>query len=113
MDECKFQMKEYRNGYVLTDVETDAYEITIPAFYEGKRILRIGEYAFSNQLLLEKITLSEGIEEIAPFAFDGSGFLEELSIPQSVSQIGEYAFMNCSRLQRITIPSGASAMISA
>ena len=63
-------------------------EVTVP---DGVR--RIGEGAFRDSILLEKVILPEGLEEIGNRAFEYC-YLQDIVFPDSLLVIGDYAF-NC------------------
>ena len=63
-------------------------EITIPG-----RIKIIGESAFRDCEVLEKVFIEDGVQEIREYAFTNCYELKEVHIPKSVTKIDDYAFM--------------------
>lgn len=57
------------------------------------------ERAFENNLLLEKIVVSELIEEIDKYAFAGCTSLKSVTIGADVEVIKVYALQNCENLE--------------
>ena len=67
-------------------------------------ITSIGEGAFSELIILEKVEILGEITKIGEWAFFGCPKLKEINIPDSVTVIGDRAFGNCSSLEPINIP---------
>ncbi|MGI6781380.1 MAG: leucine-rich repeat protein [Acholeplasmataceae bacterium] len=67
----------------------------------------IKDYAFKN-IRLEKIELNEGLVQIGQYAFSDMVLLEQINIPSTVTSIGQYAFSNSSKIPAITIPDGVT-----
>lgn len=66
--------------------------ITVPAVMQGKPVLEIGAYSFSNKIT--DIELSEGILSINENAFRYASSLSTVRMPLSLISIGAYAFHN-------------------
>ena len=60
---------------------------------------QVGEQAFDGCTKLTKISLGEGITEIAFRAFADCSGVTELTVPKSVTVIGEDAFSGCSAIK--------------
>ena len=91
------QSNELRYEYLSNGVEITGYVgypevLTIPAEIDGKKVVGIGERAFSRCLTLKKITAEEGLEYIAPYAFYECSSLSSIDIPDSIRKIGRKAF---------------------
>ena len=65
----------------------DVKELDVPA-----SVKCIGVAGFAYNGYLEKVTLHEGLEDIAKDAFSGCFNLSEITIPSTVKRIGRYAF---------------------
>lgn len=110
-------------------MEGTADELTVPAYIDGRPVVKIdssafysqiyltkvtlpptlreiGEYAFAYCEALQKVTLSEGLEVMGKSAFDGCVSLADISIPETVTEVRESAFLNCESLTAIDIPKG-------
>ncbi len=84
--------------------ETDTYTVTglgeaegttdliIPAYYEGKAVTSIGEWAFMFCSGLTSIVIPDSVTSIGEHAFEGCEGLTSIVIPDSVSSIGQSAF---------------------
>lgn len=53
---------------------------------------------------IEKVTIEEGVNNIAPEQFRRYTALKEITIPDSVKRIGTYAFADCRSLEHIDLP---------
>ena len=128
-DESKIRF-EYmiKSGEVtITGMEGTADELVVPAFIDGRPVVKIAETAFYSQIYLTKATLphtlkeieeyafaycenlqkvnmAEGVEIIGESAFDGCVSLSEIRLPSTVTEIYGSAFLNCESLTEIEIP---------
>ena len=71
----------------------------------------IGDYAFADNVGIEKVTISEASEgftiiSIGNHAFEGCVGLTDLVLPASVNSLGSHAFYGCTSLASVNIPSG-------
>lgn len=106
----------------------EATEVTIPANYDGYKVLSIGnidagnnskerfnifgkENSLSNTSVT-KIVLSEGIEVIETAAFSGcTGLTGTLDLPTTLKEIKAYAFNKCNKLKgTLVIPEGVKVI---
>ena len=81
-------------GAVITKYTGNASSISVPSSIEGRSVVKISEYAFS-ETNVKTVILPNGICEIDWFAFYKCPFLEKIYIPSSVSSIGYGAFDYC------------------
>ncbi len=79
----------YVEGYHGTDSE-----IEIPAFYKGKPVEYVGDWAFENKTSLTKVTIADGVQSIGICAFYGCTNLTTVELPDSLT-VGLYAFYHC------------------
>ena len=84
------------------DAEESAYELGTPS-----TLRTIGAYAF-NKSRLEKLVLSEGLEEIGNSAFEEVTVLSSVSLPSSLKVIGNRAFGRVRTLSTLTIASDSN-----
>ncbi len=106
-------------------------DVVIPQTIDGKTVVSISSFAFSNITylksitipdtvkaigndafydcrLLSKVTLSSNIEVIDDCAFQDCFSLESIELPKTLVEIGDEAFMGCKRLEAIIIPEGVT-----
>ena len=79
-------------------------DIVIPAKINGVAVASIKNNAFTDNNILRRVTIAEGIRSIGYNAFRRCGNLEEVILPDSVTEIGDYAFVGCTKLEKITLP---------
>ena len=91
--------------YICTGIN-DYYPpstITIPAYYNGKRVKEIGGNGFVDWSgRIKNIIISEGIESIGRLAIYCSG-ITSITIPNSVNYIHGMAFGGCDMLETVYI----------
>ena len=96
-----FEKIEGANEYEIVDYTGDLTELTLPEYYSGMPVTRIGQNAFRDAGL-ENITFSSNLEQIDNMAFYGND-LVSIEIPASVTSISYNAFMYCYDLEKITV----------
>ena len=64
----------------------------------------IGDYAFAECELIERVVLRSGFKSIGEGAFMNDAALSEIELPDTTTGIGAYAFYGCSSLTSVTIP---------
>ena len=101
----------------ISDCETLATEIEIPAEIDGLPVTSIGDNAYDNAFMgcyrLTHIEIPDNITTIGSYTFSDCISLENITIPESVASIGEGAFNYCKSLTSIEIPSSVTSIESA
>jgi hypothetical protein len=87
----------------ITDCNSAATVVTIPATIEGKPVTSIGSYAFYENSFLTSVDIPNSVIIIGYSAFSGCRRLASLTIPDSVTTIGSRSFENCDSLVSIAI----------
>ena len=106
-DESKIRF-EYmiKSGEVtITGMEGTADELVVPAFIDGRPVVKIAETAFYSQIYLTKATLPHTLKEIEEYAFAYCENLQKVNMAEGVEIIGESAFDGCVSLSEIRLPS--------
>lgn len=78
--------------------------------FKKYKVVKIGDYAFSQHYNLETIKLPNTITEIGSDAFSWCGMLKEIEIPSTVKKIGCSAFDCCGNLVKVNIPDGITTL---
>lgn len=84
---------------------TDKY-LTIPKTYRGLPIVKIADFAFSNNNELTGIELSDNIGEIGSFAFAKCKNLTTVKLGKNIKNIGYSAFLSCGKMENVVFPEG-------
>ncbi len=101
------------------DTETDSYIVTgigsckdtnviIPPIFEGKPVVDIDAWAFTNCSSLISVIVPYSVKEISIYAFMGCSSLTKISISNSVTVIELCSFSNCTSLENIVIPNSVT-----
>lgn len=94
------------NGeYSASDDNADGYsEVTVNV--SGDNVFSADTLSFSVKTNLKKITIPDGVTQIADASFNGYTALTDVTIPSSVQVINEGAFSSCTALTNVTISDG-------
>ncbi len=111
-----YRYKLESNGEItITGYTGKESNIIVPSEIDGKKVTRIGDYAFNSYdnddytgVSLRSVVLPEGIYSIGEAAFSNCIFLESITLPKGLISMGD--FENCIRLQYITIPDSVTSM---
>ena len=103
----EFVYQKYSYSYTEDGkgISIDAYngseeQVEVPAYIEGKRVIKIGNDAFSDAKNLKTVKISAGVKELGDRVFYGSKKLKTIQIPKSLEKIGELAFEDTKWLQK-------------
>ena len=88
--------------YGLTNMTT----ATIPAAYQGEKVVGLRGNTFSNMPFLREVTLPDTITEIRGQAFKNCGSLESVRLPEHLTYLGGEAFYHCTSLEEVNLPDG-------
>ena len=97
----KFKLLNNKEEYYLAQATQIDSVVTIPSIYNGKRVTKIGCYAFNGCDLLENIIITNGITNIEYCAFKNCDSLKTIIIPISITFVGDGAFLGCDSLKTI------------
>lgn len=70
----------------------------------------IGEGAFEENSVVEKIILPDSVKKIEAYAFWKCDRLKTVILGKGIKQVGDFAFMNCTGLETMTIPSSVQSI---
>ena len=85
----------------ITKYKGSATEVVIPDEISGKKVLSIGDEAFSDCLKLTGIKIPDSVTSIGYKAFYRCVNLKSISIPYGVKSIEEGTFGGCYSLKNI------------
>ena len=83
----------------------DKADTVVPNVIEGKRVLSIGDQAYSNCAGIHTLVVSEGIESIGNNAFNDCKGLSSVKLPTTLTYIGSRAFSSTA-ISSIDLPNG-------
>ena len=86
---------EQNQNAVVHEVRSDSPEITLPETVEGRKIVAVGAYCFSDRK--RKETNQNGITTVNGEPCDHSAqgeFVEKITLPDAVERIENAAFFN-------------------
>lgn len=111
--------------YIVNDTEigiktilknTNEESLIIPSSIDGKTVVEIANYAFSNNFngntSIKSIVVPNTIRKIGNNAFENCIYIENVSFSSNsqLNFLGNYAFMNCTNLNMVLIPSTVSTI---
>ena len=99
-----FNWCEDEDSYVST------YNDTLESIMIPDTVIRIGNHAFRNCLILDGIVMPKSLRFIGDHAFGGCKALSTVNLPESVMEIGDAAFCGCEALTSINIPNSLSKL---
>lgn len=98
-------------GYIVVhNSELNAVTATIPATYNGKPVVAIGNSVFQKCTSLMTVSLPDSIVSIGDSAFGGCESLISFALPASLKSVGTLAFYGCYNLANFTVPEGLTVI---
>ena len=99
-DETSLSFAGCTGGVMVSNCNDSASgELVIPSYYNGHKVVAIGDWAFDNCMSLTKVVIPEGVTAIGESAFEGCMSLKSIIFPESLKSIGAYAFFCCDALE--------------
>jgi len=87
-------------GNILVKYKGTEKDVSVP-----DDVKVIGESAFENNTILERVVLPKSVEKIEPYAFWGCDNLATVTLGKGLTAVGDFAFTGCKGLKEMTIPS--------
>ena len=102
----RYVLKE--DGAVIQKIAAMREELVIPAVLDGHPVGEVGSRVLerSGSVQVKTLIIEEGIRRIGDYAFSYSMDLERLQLPESLVSIGRGAFSFCHSLNRVNLPAG-------
>ena len=98
---CSFTYREEEQGITVTQCTSCGEKAVIPGRIEEKPVIRIGEYAFSEQKALREAWLPFSVTRIDRHAFYNCRRLASVSLSAEAVEIWDGAFKNCEQLHTV------------
>ena len=70
----------------------------------------IGNYAFYNDIAINRVTIESQLYSIGNHAFDSCKSIPQVVLPETVREIGSHAFYDCNSMKSINAPVGVAAI---
>lgn len=70
----------------------------------------IGNYAFYNDIAINRVTIESPLYSIGNHAFDSCKSIPQVVLPETVREIGSHAFYDCNSMKSINVPVGVAAI---
>ena len=102
--------EKYFDHIEITDCDTKAVSVDIPAEIDGLPVTKIGDVAFAYCESLTNVKIPDSVTGIGYFAFYDCSSLTSVTIGSGVTRISFCMFQNCSSLTSITIGSGVTSI---
>ena len=94
---------QINGSYCVSDYDDDMNQISILEECNGKKVTKIGEYAFKGASNLITINIPNSVTDIGVGAFIGCHNLSSVIIPNEVKEIRDYTFYNCYNLKSVSL----------
>lgn len=102
----RFVFEEREEGMVCVKYRPSIFnmdEVTVPAEFEGQRVVTIAERAFKNHSYMREIKLPNTLFYIKGEAFMNCGSLLSIEIPERVNEIRGNTFEGCANLVSVQL----------
>ena len=96
-----FTYDVYREYVIVTGYLGEELEVVIPEKIDRLPVYAIAGLAFYESVLVESVTIPEGVEVLEENAFYYCTALKTISLPESLHTIGDKAFASCTALTSI------------
>ncbi len=101
-----FIIRKYQDGVEIIAYIGSESSVEVPNELNGFPVLKIGNYAFFENLIVEHIILPNNVLEIGDNAFSGASNLMTIRLPMTITTFGENIFINCTSLTEINMEEG-------
>ncbi|MCR4660384.1 MAG: leucine-rich repeat protein [Clostridia bacterium] len=90
-----------KNGLAIVGYRGNSKNLIVPARINQLEIIKIDNYAFYQNNLIETVIVEEGILEIGSYALSNCDRLVEITLPNSLKILDDYALVNNTNLTTI------------
>lgn len=108
-DAYRYSLINSSEAKIIKYVGSETGTLIVPDHFDGYKVTRIGNEAFTSECKADVIVLPNTITEIESSAFYYCGF-RSINIPDSVKTIGGVAFLGCSGFESIYIPASVESI---
>ena len=100
-----FELASDSSSYILSSYTGDDEEVLLPNSYGGLAITEIKDRVFYGNSVIKSVRLPKTIEKIGERAFQNCSLLEKINLEDtSMIEIGNFAFSRCTNLKEVILP---------
>ena len=100
-----YEYAELSDGTIeLTKYNGSETNITLPTTINGKKVTRVGKYAFQFNRTLVSVTVPEGYTSLENHAFFCVYSLDVINLPSTLTHVGGSCFWGCKSLRKCHVP---------
>ena len=93
-----------KGSVTITQYVGKATKLTIPSKIAGKKVTKIGQYAFTTKRTLKQVVIPSTVTVIGDYAFEHCTNLTKVTMKGNTKKIGFGAFYQCTKLASVNIP---------
>lgn len=101
------------NEVEITGYELDEPAVNIPETLDGKKVVKIADFAFVNCANITSVKIPPSVTSIGIKAFAGCKSLADITISHTAAEIGRNAFFECASLTAVTLPDNVTNCLGA
>lgn len=112
-----FEYIDIEGGVSIVKYSGSLGNVAIPSTLGGKKVIRIGDDAFSDNATLKTVSFNENVLSIGAGAFYNCNGLTQIELPSSLTTISSStttgyrgAFENCDNLSKMVIPQSVTTI---
>lgn len=98
-----YEVEDTSGGVEITKYVGSDTRVEIPDTINGKKVVSIGEKAFS-KTSIKSVSMPSSVKYIGKMAFYNCKSLKTVNFSSKISEMGEYAFDSCTSLTGVTLP---------
>lgn len=98
---------EYNGSTSVTSVDVPSNVVFKDVTYT---VTELGDELFGNMMLLNTVTLNDGLKKIGNKVFYMDAMLSKVTLPSTLEEIGDYAFLGALALKEIYIPASVKTI---
>lgn len=97
-------------GMLITNYFGSTGDVTIPAVIDGNPVTGIGASAFTNNLVITRLTVPQSVTNIGSSACSSCRNLAKVSLPDGLVGLGNRVFYECISLTNAAIPDSVTIL---
>ncbi|MBQ9748782.1 MAG: leucine-rich repeat protein [Clostridia bacterium] len=102
-DASAFDVAKVNGGWAITDYTGTDANVVIPATIDGKNVVKIDDYAFSGNTVVERIVVPSTVHTIEPTGIENCPSLHTVVLFDSLKKVDSKAFQGCPALTNVRL----------